>query len=168
MLISPPHSNNHFRLAGVDEVAQSLCKLLCALGDHSTSHIALNITDFKVQAFLKLIFSFTALPGYFGIDEEESEMTMSFWYLLQETLWNVDFPEAAQDQWAVASALYKELVLVLRRKVQWPGRSELSKWTKGARALRLILAYMCLNVTICVDQRDQFQVLVDDKFDFVK
>ncbi|KLO16646.1 ARM repeat-containing protein [Schizopora paradoxa] len=132
----------------VDEIAHSLCKLLCALGDHSTSYIALHITELKVQAFLKLIFSFTALPGYFGVDEEESEMTMSFWYLLQETLWNVDFPEVVtpgQDQWAVATALYKELVLVLRRKVAWPERSVLAKWTK--------------------DQRDSFQVYRRDAGD---
>ncbi len=75
---------------------------------------------------------------------------MGFWYLLQETLWNVDFPEVVtpgEDQWAVATALYKELAVVLKRKVTWPSRNELVKWTKGAH-FRTSLWYLCLSVRL--------------------
>lgn len=88
-----------------------------------------------VQTFLKLMISYTALPGWYGIDEEESEMTLSFWYLLQEALWSVDFvtdrTHTSEDQWTVANALYAELVTTLKRKVTWPNPAQLASWTKG-------------------------------------
>lgn len=96
-----------------------------------------------VQNFLKLLLAYTSLPGYHGVDEEESELTLGFWYLFQEALWNVDAdvdeeevetPEhvkAEKDQWTVAKAVYSELVKVLRRKVVWPPVSVLNGWARG-------------------------------------
>ncbi|KDQ56073.1 hypothetical protein JAAARDRAFT_36863 [Jaapia argillacea MUCL 33604] len=155
----------------VDPVAHSYCKLLVALGDHSTSYIAANIAsptlvdpaalvpslpvtqvgdggvvggisgsstpiwgnsslpppvsfDFGsgsgsgagagflapptfpqnqqvtpepkpkstlIQTYLHHLLSFTSLPGFYGVDEEESEMTLGFWYLFQEALWGVQW-----------------------------------------------------------------------------
>ncbi|TDL27101.1 ARM repeat-containing protein [Rickenella mellea] len=126
----------------VDEVSHSLCKLLVALGEHSIHYFAANISHPPIQNFLKLILSYTALPGYYGIDEEESEMTLSFWYLLQEAMWSVDFvtdrTHTTENQWVVANGLYTELVATLKRKVTWPNQTQLSSWNK--------------------DQRDKFQV----------
>lgn len=158
----------------VDEVSHSLCKLLVALGDHSTSYIAANIASpalssstaigtmahapnktrgHLTQTFLRLLLAYTGLPGYYGVDEEESEMTLGFWYLLQEALWSTDFyfgdgdgdtnddgaeaaTPSAQDakeaeQVTVAKAVYIELVQVLRRKVAFPGPGDRSAWSKG-------------------------------------
>jgi hypothetical protein len=42
------------------------------------------------QTFLRLLLAYTGLPGYFGVDEEESEVTLPFWYLFQEALWSTD------------------------------------------------------------------------------
>lgn len=134
-----------------------MCKLLVALSEHSIDHIASHLSTPRVQSFIRLLFTYTALPGYYGIDEEESEMTLSFWYLLQEALWNVDYgdddaAESALTDWAesvqgkqdsrqaseepksnpgVATPIYAELVQVLKRKVSWPGKAELATWTKG-------------------------------------
>ncbi|KAF8158995.1 hypothetical protein BJ912DRAFT_1069769 [Pholiota molesta] len=44
-----------------------------------------------VQRFLQLLLVYTGLPGYYGVDEDESEMTLGFWYLFQEALWSTDF-----------------------------------------------------------------------------
>jgi hypothetical protein len=177
----------------VDETSRSLCKLLVALGDHSTSYLAANIaspspiTAFHpspalgssastpthtptptpspsqltkshlVQTFLKFLLAYTALPGFYGADEDESEMTLGFWYLFQEALWNTDYyflqvgtgndqdgaggfgvggggvPEKEKDQWVIAKAVYIELVQVLRRKVVWPANSVLRGWAKDQR-----------------------------------
>ena len=82
-----------------------------------------------------MLLAFTALPGYHGVDEEESEMTLSFWYLFQETLWSIDYDDAAvggskeDEVVAVSRAVYSQLVQVLRRKMVWP--SPLSGWTRG-------------------------------------
>lgn len=85
------------------------------------------------------------------MDEEESEMTLGFWYLFQEALWSVEysFEEEGDDEYEngrplldeeeerekqqnlVAKAVYSQLVQVLRRKVVWPQAAFLNSWTKG-------------------------------------
>ncbi|KAH9886674.1 ARM repeat-containing protein [Cubamyces lactineus] len=152
----------------VDDISHSLCKLLVALGDHSAMYFAKNIASpaivkpvpcpfplpaplppvsHLVQNFLKLLLQYTALPGYYGADEEESEMTLSFWYLFQEALWNVDYgfdvgeegdagneaEEREREMMPVAKAVYSELVSVLRRKVVWPPRNVLNGWARDQR-----------------------------------
>ncbi|KAJ3573233.1 hypothetical protein NP233_g2568 [Leucocoprinus birnbaumii] len=161
----------------VSPVARSTCKLIAALGDHSTSYLAANVASrvvtsinvppslqvdlqppaqsqraqipksHLVHSFLRLMLAFTGLPGYFGVDEDESEMTLGFWYLFQEALWSVDyhledasgdvgeFAETApggdareKEQVRVAKAVYIELVQVLRRKVAFPPQG--SGWSK--------------------------------------
>uniref|UniRef100_A0A0W0G8H2 Uncharacterized protein n=1 Tax=Moniliophthora roreri TaxID=221103 RepID=A0A0W0G8H2_MONRR len=141
----------------VDEVSQSLCKLISALADHSTSYIAAHMASPAsvsllpsssavlsqqaqnktkgqlTQTFLKLLLAYTGFPGYYGVDEDVSEMTLGFWYLLQEALWNNDFyieeggepsladQQTSGDQTTVARELYVEVVRVLRRKIKYPG-----------------------------------------------
>ncbi|VDB95428.1 unnamed protein product [Peniophora sp. CBMAI 1063] len=146
-------------LNGPDESATVLCKLLVGLGDHSSEYLAQNIACTRsinpafnpvsapssstpptraqlVQNFMQLMLSFASLPGFYGVDEEESEMTLGFWYAFQDTLWDVEVP--AEDQayqsggedgmMAVSKAVYAQLVRALRNKVRWP--SGRSGWTK--------------------------------------
>ena len=121
---------------GPDNTASALCRLLAGLGDHSTTYLAENLNSPLVQAFLRLMLSFTALPGSYGVDEEESERMLGFWYLLQEALWAVEFPPEVEDtgekqMWTLAKAVYAELVAALRSKVRWPPSP--TGWAKGAR-----------------------------------
>ena len=92
----------------VDEFSHSVCKLFAALGDHSALYLAANISSqtpvfgdktkgYLVQSFLRLIMSYTGLQGYYGVDEEESELTLAFWYLFQEALWSADYFEQEDD-----------------------------------------------------------------------
>lgn len=129
----------------VDETSHSLCKLLCALGDHSTMYFASTLPSPPTQTFLRLMLGYTGLPGWYGVDEEESELCLAFWYLLQESLWTVDFvsdrepskdsdgwERSEEKQWEVAGEVYDELVQVLRRKVMWPEEEALTRWTRGS------------------------------------
>jgi hypothetical protein len=52
--------------------------------------------DSQVKEFLRLMLLYTGFPGWYGIDEQESEMTLGFWYLLQESLWEVG--EGGEDE----------------------------------------------------------------------
>ncbi|KIY50663.1 ARM repeat-containing protein [Fistulina hepatica ATCC 64428] len=140
----------------VSEASHSLCKLLCSLGDHSTSYFAINmaennkVVEFSptvsrtkahlTQLFLKILLAYTGLPGYYGIDEEDSEMTLGFWYLFQEALWATDYgdgdgfegededtmaadsstPKGDSEQVKMSRVVYRELIQVLRRKVMFP------------------------------------------------
>lgn len=85
---------------------------------------------------------YTGLPGHYGIDEDESEMTLGFWYLFQEALWSVDFhideedtdaelKDRENEQWNISKAVYSQLVRVLRTKVVWPAQAGLRGWTRG-------------------------------------
>jgi hypothetical protein len=130
----PPIINRAIR-DGPDDTASALCRLLAGLGDHSTAYLAKNLNAPLVQAFLHIVLSFTALPGSYGVDEEESERTLGFWYLLQEALWEVEFPPEIEvtrekEMWVLAKAVYAELVAALRTKVRWPPPA--TGWAKGA------------------------------------
>ncbi|PVF99237.1 ARM repeat-containing protein [Serendipita vermifera] len=98
-------------------ISSSFCKLLCALGDHSNIYIASKLSspskipstpggaaqfelDPQVKEFLRLMLLYTGFPGWYGIDEQDSEMTLSFWYLLQESLWEVGEGGEDDDEWA--------------------------------------------------------------------
>ncbi|TFK73053.1 ARM repeat-containing protein [Pluteus cervinus] len=147
----------------VTDIAHSLCKLLAAMGDHSSLYLAANLASpvmvtgssppilqglaksraHLVQNYLKMMLAYTGMPGSYGVDEEESDITLGFWYLFQEALWSTDFDlgeEEVQDPGekpllnkeneaiTIAKAAYTELVQVLRRKVTFPGAG--SGWTK--------------------------------------
>ncbi|KAL4071677.1 armadillo-type protein [Scleroderma yunnanense] len=148
------HSNSSPE--GLSDMSHSICKLISSLGDHSNTYFASNITSQKpvagsprtraqlIQGFLRLLLSYTGFPGYYGADEEVSEMTLGFWYLFQESLWSVEFDGECeqgdntqpnldvdeQNRMAVVHAVYAELVKVLRRKVAWPPQSMLTSWAK--------------------------------------
>lgn len=107
-------------------------------------HFAATIPLTPTKSFLQLMLGYTGLPGFFGVDEDESEMCLAFWYLLQEALWTVDFvhdrepskegegwERSEELQWEVAYSVYEELVIILRRKVTWPRTEDLSQWSKG-------------------------------------
>ena len=141
----PPLVNSALR-DGPDEAASALCRLLAGLGDHSTAYLAENLHAPLVQSFLRLVLAFTALPGYYGVDEEESERVLGFWYLFQEALWTVEFPtteneaKREKEMWALAKAVYAELVAVLRNKVRWP--TPPTGWPKGTLAFHLL--FLCV------------------------
>ncbi|KAJ3980905.1 armadillo-type protein [Lentinula detonsa] len=149
-----------------DDVSYSVCKLVTALGDHSAGYIAANIASSSLvtflpssvpagipqaelnktkgqlcQSFLRLLLAYTGFPGFYGVDEDVSEMTLGFWYMLQEALWNNDyyFPDEEEeaessqesemgDQSGVAKALYVQLVQILKRKLTWPPSGH--NWSK--------------------------------------
>ncbi|KAI0799725.1 ARM repeat-containing protein [Irpex lacteus] len=147
-----------------DSVSRSLCKLLSGLGDHSTQYFASNLASTAnpapvlpqpvttplppksrlVQTFLRLLMAYTGIPGYYGVDEEESEMTLGFWYLFQESLWSSgpdpdedeDEPPSSKlsgEQWNVSKAVYLELIQVLRRKSVWPPKNVLQGWPRDQK-----------------------------------
>ncbi|KAK0494340.1 armadillo-type protein [Armillaria luteobubalina] len=128
---------NTLRSGLVDEVSHSLCKLLAELGDHSTPYFARSIASKArvdpleayqsvvpnpsaktkgqlTQRYLRVMLDYTGLSGYFGADEETSELTLGFWYMLQEALWDL--------------TVYVELVKILRRKTTFPPRGH--GWSK--------------------------------------
>ena len=115
-----------------DTHSVALCGLLVALGEHSNLWFATQLDTQPVQNFINLVLVYTGFPGFYGIDEEESETTLSFWYLLQESLWEATYPdeEKQEQQMGIAKELYREVVNTLRRKVTWSANP--MEWDVGA------------------------------------
>jgi hypothetical protein len=190
ILVQPFICSYVFKMTGSTgsdlDVLRAFCKLLVAIGDHSVSYFASNIASQQlvaptalwaspstrthdIQNYLRLLLTFTGLAGYYGIDEEESEMTLGFWYIFQEALWNDDsYREVPEEEEAgghetsaekekkrqiVVRAVYSELVRVLRQKVIWPREEVLGGWTGGSYSLPSTLA---TSSNILPDQKDKF------------
>ncbi|KAG8959657.1 hypothetical protein FRC03_007658 [Tulasnella sp. 419] len=115
-----------------DEMSHSFCKLLLALGEHSATYIATNILEPQVQTFLRVLLGYSGFPGWYGIDEDESEMTLPFWYLLEEAILESDYTaDSDESRWHTAKLVFAEAVATLARKVRWPTVEEgYSQWTK--------------------------------------
>ncbi len=64
-------------VSAIDEISRGLCKLLVALGDHSVTYIASHLSSKPVQTFLRVFLGYTGFPGWYGVDEEESEVLAS-------------------------------------------------------------------------------------------
>ena len=69
-------------------------------------------------------------------------MTLSFWYLLQEAIWSIDFSEisthSVEEQWNIINALFSELVAVLKRKTTFPDATQLNSWPKGTYSSQMV------------------------------
>ncbi|CAE6434915.1 unnamed protein product [Rhizoctonia solani] len=112
-------------------VSHSVCKLITALGEHSTQHLAANLNDPHVQDFMKVALGYTGFPGWYGVDEEESEMVLPFWYLLEEALLDAEYVgDQNGELWGTAKAIYLQLVNILKHKVTWPAEPG---WAKDQR-----------------------------------
>jgi hypothetical protein len=48
--------------------------LITALGEHSTQYLAAHLNETNVQKFMEVALGYTGFPGWYGIDEEESEV----------------------------------------------------------------------------------------------
>lgn len=134
-----------------NQISNSLCKLMCTLGDHSNTYIARKLVppikplmhrtssnissgahtpnieiDPKVQEFLRLLLIYTGFPGWYGIDEEESELTLNFWYLLQESLWEIGgvYENDDEEELNWADVLNLQTSEALRDAVKGPGEQE--------------------------------------------
>ena len=133
VLLSPADCSYQLSVVSQNDAhSVALCELLVALGEHSNLWFATQLDTQPVQTFMNLVLVYTGFPGYYGIDEEESETTLSFWYLLQESLWEATYPddEKQEQQMGIAKELYREVVNTLRRKVTWPANP--IDWDAGA------------------------------------
>ena len=65
---------------------QGICKLMIAFGEHFTSYIIEHVESEPVQILLQIIIQCSDFPGYFAEDEDVSDLTLNFWFILQDTL----------------------------------------------------------------------------------
>lgn len=69
-----------------DDVGKSLCQLLSTFGDNFSDWIAAKFLRPDIVVYLETMMGFAGFPGYYAEDESVSDLTLNFWYMLQESL----------------------------------------------------------------------------------
>ncbi|KAG0228175.1 hypothetical protein BGW42_002332 [Actinomortierella wolfii] len=150
-----------------EDICKNLCQLLSTFGDNFSDWIAARFLRADIRIYLQMMMRLAGFPGYYAEDETISDMTLNFWYMLQESLSELpsyeddnangtgdggDYEEevvvdsissASQtvglDQESIRAIkaasveIYKELIEVLRAKLEFPPQKEWSKWTRDIR-----------------------------------
>lgn len=69
-----------------EDFCTNICRLLLGFGQTFTGFLIKHILTPEISSMMEMILKCTAYPGFYGVDEENSEQTLDFWYVLQDTL----------------------------------------------------------------------------------
>ncbi|KAJ1975437.1 hypothetical protein H4R33_006655 [Dimargaris cristalligena] len=85
-------------IADTDEdAARVLCNLLLAFAEGFTDFILTQLQHPAINNLLEYLLRYTDYPGYFGHDQEISELPLNFWYLFQEGIADFDMDSHDPD-----------------------------------------------------------------------
>ncbi|KAF9202409.1 hypothetical protein BGZ49_007423 [Haplosporangium sp. Z 27] len=79
-----------------EDMGKSLCQLLSTFGDNFSDWIAARFLRPDIVIYLEMMMGFAGFPGYYAEDEEISDLTLNFWYVLQESLSELQ-PDDSED-----------------------------------------------------------------------
>lgn len=124
-----------------ENTARVLGRIAVTFGETFADELAPHLDQPSMIHYLQLIMRLTGYPGYFGADQEVGEITLNFWYVLQETIADLGIlplnkrshhgSEYAENTHETIFAAYKQLVFVLRDKAMVPPDHEYNSWSKG-------------------------------------
>ncbi|KAF9106342.1 hypothetical protein BGX29_009759 [Mortierella sp. GBA35] len=80
-----------------EDISRSLCQLLSTFGDNFSDWIAAKFIRPDIQIYLEMMMGFAGFPGYYAEDETTSDMTLNFWYMLQESLSELSAEDLEED-----------------------------------------------------------------------
>jgi hypothetical protein len=69
-----------------EDIGKSLCQLLSTFGDNFSDWIASKFLRPDIVIYLGMMMGFAGFPGYYAEDETTSDLTLNFWYMLQESI----------------------------------------------------------------------------------
>ncbi|XP_070563307.1 importin-13-like [Ptychodera flava] len=109
---------------------QGICRLAVAVGENHSKPLLECSSEYKqhVMELTRFILGFSALPGYFPVDENISNIPFGFWYILQDDIISAD-AEKFNEYRALYFPIYMNLAEVLINKVQYPPDTEYDGWT---------------------------------------
>ncbi|KAG2172850.1 hypothetical protein INT43_000200, partial [Umbelopsis isabellina] len=125
-----------------ENTARVLGRIAVTFGETFADDLASQFHQASIIHYLQLIMRLTGYPGYFGADQEVGEITLNFWYVLQETIADLGIlpldkrlqhAEYADNSHENIFAAYKQLVFVLRDKAMVPPDHEYNNWSKDVR-----------------------------------
>ncbi|KAF8929915.1 hypothetical protein BGZ58_008598 [Dissophora ornata] len=80
-----------------EDISKSLCQLLSTFGDNFSDWIAARFLRPDIAIYLEMMMGFAGFPGYYAEDETISDLTLNFWYMLQESLSELQ-PDDSEDR----------------------------------------------------------------------
>ncbi|KAL8610594.1 hypothetical protein ACOMHN_006313 [Nucella lapillus] len=116
------------------ETVHGLCRIVVSAGENNTKGLISMLKEdgdnraFAV-AFIQTIIKMAFPPGQFPIDETVSDMSFTFWYMLQDDLFECE-DEELKLMTFIFQQLYYDLIQVLLNKVEYPDEQEFESWTK--------------------------------------
>ncbi|KAF9192441.1 hypothetical protein BGZ51_005635 [Haplosporangium sp. Z 767] len=146
-----------------EDIGRSLCQLLSVFGDNFSDWIASKFLRPDIVVYLEMMMGFAGFPGYYAEDETVSDLTLNFWYMLQESLSELSADQGsgyesldddrqeilssissassitglnAQSLQAIRDAsvhVYIRLTEILRKKLEYPPNKEWFSWTRDKR-----------------------------------
>ncbi|XP_018334256.1 importin-13 isoform X2 [Agrilus planipennis] len=116
------------------DIVAGIYGLIVTLADtHSKQFIEdLKITNANGRelsiTLLDCILKCSDLPGMYPVDESSSTLTFGFWFTLQDDVLSLDTAERTELLFMI-KPYYRQLVVILLRKSQYPGSWEESGWS---------------------------------------
>ncbi|KAL1915458.1 uncharacterized protein VTP21DRAFT_6582 [Calcarisporiella thermophila] len=115
-----------------EQEIRNFCRLLSTFGENYTEWIARHFVQPDILAYLEIMIMLTGFPGFYGAEQEISEMPLNFWYLLQESI--CEFcPDQTGGVREASRMVYRKLVEVLREKIVFPPDEVWNAWTRDIR-----------------------------------
>ncbi|KAL4235994.1 Importin-13 [Mactra antiquata] len=112
---------------GVTQIVVSLAEnhtkliLECACGEDENKKS-------DIQKLIRLVLNCSSVPGHFPVDEMCSNMTFTFWYILQDSLQDME-PEKCHQLLVIFQPVYLGLIENLLVKVQFPVDEVYETWS---------------------------------------
>ena len=110
---------------------ENVCKLFCNIGEtHGNMLVRVkeNAEQLTVYNFIKIILSFSSMPGNYPVDENCSNLTLNFWYSLQDELFTLDVNELSEYQ-AKFHEAFLLLIDIYYIKIQYPPDDVYNKYS---------------------------------------
>lgn len=132
-----------------EETARLIAKLLTTFGETYTDYIVSQLARPDIYWLITMVIRLTGFEGFFPIDQEVTEITLNFWYIMQETLFDEcilpvqqsapsDQDNETEKLWKfncgqAALAIYRELVEILTKNACYPDEPTWESWNKGKK-----------------------------------
>ncbi|PVD35776.1 hypothetical protein C0Q70_02739 [Pomacea canaliculata] len=116
------------------ETVHGLCRVVMSALENNTKLLVKYIQEGGEKrefglALLNIVILYTFPPGQFPVDENCSDISFTFWYMLQDELFECESGEL-RDLVPIFQPLYYNLIQVLLVKVQYPEEEEFESWSK--------------------------------------
>ncbi|CAD5112084.1 DgyrCDS1326 [Dimorphilus gyrociliatus] len=128
------------------DTCHGLTRIITTLADSSISIIkscAASGEEARIQRvakFLELVLQCSRMPGFYPIDEQSSDMPFTFWYNLQDEIWNLSAQERTPEVMSFFQGYYFQLVDVILVKTVLPPKKVMDTWgsdeMEGSRCYR--------------------------------